>query len=32
MTRAFRFAIEHFLAFPLGALIALVWANAYAES
>ena len=32
MTRALRFAIEHYLALPFGVLIALIWANAQAES
>jgi Na+/H+ antiporter NhaA len=27
MTRAWRFALEHYLVLPLGGLIALVWAN-----
>ncbi|HWW86108.1 MAG TPA: hypothetical protein VNZ26_21075 [Vicinamibacterales bacterium] len=32
MTRALRFSIEHYLALPLAAFIAIVWANTYAVS
>ena len=32
MNRAWRFATEHFLAVPVGVVIALIWANAAAES
>ena len=32
VNRAGRFALEHFLAVPIGVVIALVWANAAAES
>ena len=32
MTKPFRFAVEHYLALPLGALAALAWANCQPES
>ena len=32
MTRAWRFALEHYVVLPLGGLIALVWANTDAVS
>ena len=32
MTRALRFTLEHYLVLPLGAVIAVVWANTYADS
>lgn len=32
MTRAFRFAANHYLALPFGALVALAWANSRPES
>ena len=30
--RAFRSAIDHYVALPLGAIAALIWVQAYAES
>ena len=32
MTRVFRFVVEHYLVVPIGAAIAIVWANTYAAS
>lgn len=32
MTRAWRFALEHYVALPLGGVIAIVWANTYSVS
>jgi NhaA family Na+:H+ antiporter len=32
VTRAWRFVLEHYLLLPLGGLIAIVWANTYADS